>query len=112
MDCLFCKFVSGEIKTEVVYEDKNILAFKDTNPMSNIHILFIPKKHTRNIEEMCSFGENTNDIMTAITNYVQDHKLNDQGYRIVTNMGEFGGQSIFHTHFHLLAGEKLGKFGA
>ncbi len=113
-DCLFCKIVNKDIPAEIVYEDEQVLGFKDINPSAKIHLLFIHKKHNVNVAEMVR--ENPNyvaDVFTAIVNYAQEHGLENSGYRIVTNLGSDGCQAVFHTHFHLLAGEKLtAKFGA
>lgn len=112
MDCLFCKFVNKEIPTEVVFENNDVLAFKDIAPMAKIHILFIPKKHSCDMAEMSRKGHDISAIFNAISEYVKKEKLEEEGYRVVTNKGGFAGQSVFHTHFHLLAGEPLKGFGA
>lgn len=107
-DCLFCKFVSGELETNKVFENEKVLAFKDINPAAAIHVLFIHKKHTKNIAELCS-NEMTQvtDIFQAINQWTGDVGLQDGGFRIINNMGKNGGQTIFHTHFHVLGGEPL-----
>ena len=112
MDCLFCKFINKELKTDIVYEDENILAFKDISPLAKTHILFIPKTHSNNISEMVAQGEDMNNIFKAITSYAKEAGLEQEGYRVVNNLGTFGGQSVFHTHFHLLGAEQLKGFGA
>lgn len=112
MDCLFCKFVSKEIPTEIVFENSAVLAFKDIAPMAKVHILFIPKVHSCDVSDMSDQGHDVSAIFSAISEYVKKEKLETGGYRVVTNKGSFAGQSVFHTHFHLLAGEPLKGFGA
>lgn len=104
MDCLFCKMVKGEIKPEVVYDDERVLAFKDISPQAPVHILFIPKKHYPNILETDS--EEIAPIFDAIKKTAKDLGL-EEGFRIVNNCGDFGGQTVNHLHFHLLGKRKL-----
>ena len=96
MDCIFCKIVSGEIPSEKVYESDKVIAFKDINPMAPVHILIIPKEHIGGVDEL-------NESNAGI---VKDIML-DNGWRIVSNVGEDGGQTVRHLHFHLLGGKKL-----
>lgn len=106
-DCIFCKIIKGEIPSNKVYEDDEILAFKDINPMAPVHILVIPKKHiesANNIEEEDELL--IGKIFTVIKKLAKENNL-DNGYRIVNNCGEDGGQAVKHLHFHLLGGRKL-----
>ena len=112
MDCLFCKFVNKELKTEVVYEDDHVLGFKDISPMAPVHILFVPKVHSRDVGEMSEKGHDINSLYKAINIYTREENLTEKGYRVVTNKGDFAGQTVFHTHFHLLSGAPLKGFGA
>ncbi len=107
-ECLFCKFISGELNTHKVFENENVLAFKDIYPAAKTHILFIHKKHTENIVEICNtdIGQVT-DIFSAMAEWTQQEGLDKSGFRIINNLGDHGGQTIFHTHFHVLGGEKL-----
>ena len=88
-----------------------VLGFKDIYPQAKIHLLFIPKKHTCDIAEMDDY-ESLSEVFKAITSYAKKEGLDQNGYRIVNNKGVNGGQSVFHTHFHLLAGEPLRGFGS
>ncbi|MDA8792272.1 histidine triad nucleotide-binding protein [Bacteriovoracaceae bacterium] len=106
-DCLFCKILKGEIPSEKIYEDDKVYAFKDIAPMAKYHFLFIPKEHGQNINDVSDF----NTIFEAIKKVVAEYNFTDDGYRVVTNVNKFGGQTVFHTHFHLLAGEQLTGFG-
>lgn len=110
---IFDKILSGEIPTEFVYEDENVVAFKDIAPLAKIHLLFIHRSKSKDIVEMMNNNEkHVSDIFKAITKYVQDNDIDQSGFRVVTNIGAQGGQSVFYTHFHLLAGEQLRSFGA
>lgn len=107
MDCLFCKIISGEIPSEKVYEDDQVLGFKDVNPTSPIHLLFIPKVHFANLSESQGKEEALLDVFKAIRTYVDQEGLDKTGYRLVINAGEHGQQTVEHLHVHLLAGKQL-----
>ena len=112
-DCLFCKMIKGEVSSQTVFENENILAFKDIYPQAKEHYLFIHKKHSINILEMCEDISQVQDIFLGIKEFCSSSSLSQTGLRIVTNLGKDGAQSVFHTHFHLLGGEQLkGPFGA
>ena len=99
--------IKGEIPSNKVYEDDEILAFKDINPMAPVHILVIPKKHIESANEITEEDEKViGKIFTVIKKLAKDNNL-DNGYRIVNNCGEDGGQAVKHLHFHLLGGRKL-----
>lgn len=106
--CLFCKIAKGEIPAQIVYEDEQIMAFRDVNPVSPVHILVIPKRH---IPGMAALSESDKDlvghIMLTIKNLAQDMSVTDNGYRVVVNQGENAGQSVPHLHFHLLGGRPM-----
>ena len=106
-DCIFCKIIKGEIPSQKVYEDDEILAFRDINPMAPVHILVVPKKHIESANDISSNDEAViGRIFTVIKKLAKENKL-DNGYRIVNNCGEDGGQAVKHLHFHLLGGRKL-----
>jgi len=110
---IFEKILKKEIPATVVFENQQVLAIKDINPQASIHIVFIHKQKTKDIGEMCTTQpQHISDIFAAINMFVKMQGLENTGYRIVTNKGEDGGQTVFYTHFHLLAGEKLGHFGS
>lgn len=113
MDCLFCKFVSGELETNKVFENDDVLGFKDIYPQASEHYLFVSKRHSMNITEMAE--KNSEDIVSvyqAITEFCHRNDLSKNGFRVVTNTGADGGQTVFHTHFHVLGGEPLKGFGS
>ncbi len=112
MDCIFCKIVSGDIPSKKVYEDEDIFAFYDISPQAKTHVLIIPKMH---IDSAADINEANSFLVAKIfetaSKLASELKL-DSGFRIVTNSGEDGAQSVKHLHFHLLGGEKLsGKMG-
>ena len=109
MDCLFCKIIAGEIPSRKVYEDEAVYAFYDISPMAPIHILVVPKRHIASADEVAA--ENSADvaaIFTAIPLIAKAVGLSN-GYRVITNCGEDGCQSVKHLHFHLLGGKKLSE---
>jgi len=106
--CLFCKIVNKEIPANVVAENEEFLAFHDINPKAPVHILVIPKEH------FDSFNEVTSEVMAKMSSFIQDVAkevhIDKSGYRVITNVGENGGQEVKHLHFHVLGGAKL-KWG-
>lgn len=107
MDCIFCKIIAGEIPSTKVYEDDEILAFRDINPQAPVHILVIPKRHIGGVHEVNS--ENSavvSKIFVKIAEIAKREGLTN-GYRVVSNVGEDGGQTVPHLHFHILGGRKL-----
>lgn len=107
-NCLFCKIIKGEIPSNKVYEDDEILAFKDINPIAPVHILVIPKKHISCAKDIEPIDEALIGRMFTVINQIANELKLDNGYRIVNNCGEDGGQEVMHLHFHLLGGKKLG----
>ncbi len=105
--CIFCKIVKGEIPNKTLLENESFLAFEDINPASKIHALIIPKQH------ISSFDVMPPKIMSDMTEFIQklaSHlDIKESGYRIITNIGDHGGQEVHHLHFHLLAGEYVGS---
>ncbi len=109
MDCLFCKIAAGEIPSTKVYEDDKLLAFKDINPQAPVHILIIPKEHFDSIDALDEKSAPIiGDIMLVAKKIAAEQGLKD-GYRIITNIGENGGQTVKHLHFHILGGVKLSE---
>jgi histidine triad (HIT) family protein len=104
-DCLFCKIINKEIPADIIFEDDNVLAFRDINPQAPVHILVIPKKHISNTLEIEKEDSKIlPDIFDVINKLVKKESLDKDGFRIVNNCGERAGQSVFHIHFHLLGG--------
>lgn len=107
MDCLFCKIVAGEIPSTKVYEDDKILAFRDIAPQAPTHILVVPKEHIGGVDELNA--ENSAVVAHIFAKIAEIAKAEglSNGYRVVSNVGEHGCQSVRHLHFHILGGKQL-----
>ena len=105
MDCLFCKIIAGDIPCTKVYEDEKVFAFRDINPQAPVHVLVLPKKHMANILE-CD-GETMAALLNAIQTIAKQEGVDAEGFRIVSNCGKNGAQSVNHLHIHLLGGRQL-----
>ena len=108
MDCIFCKIATGEIPSDKVYEDSDVVVFKDLSPQAPVHFLAISKKHI----ESCNFIDESNNeivgkIFFVISNIAKELGFSENGYRIVNNCNDDGGQTVKHLHFHILAGRSL-----
>lgn len=107
MDCLFCKIINGEIPSDKVYEDDLVYSFKDIDPQSPIHFLIVPKEHIDSVDTLEDKHKNlVGHIFLVAQKLAKEFNL-DKGYRIVTNIGEDGGQTVKHLHFHVLGGRSL-----
>lgn len=107
MDCVFCKIINGEIPSNKVYEDEKILAFYDLEPQAPVHVLIIPKNHICCTDKLDETNcEIVGYIFSKISKIAEKLGL-ENGYRVVNNCKEDGGQTVFHLHFHLLGGKKL-----
>lgn len=108
MDCLFCKIAAGDIPATVVFEDDNLLAFRDINPQAPTHILIIPKKHIATIND-CE--DNDPQLLGSMIlmgkNLAKTEGLDEQGYRLVFNVNSGGGQEVYHIHLHVLGGRQM-----
>lgn len=108
MDCIFCKIAAGKIPSKKVYEDDLILAFHDIAPQAPLHILIIPKRHFSTILELeNSDKELIGHIFLVANKLARDMGFHEKGFRIVVNCNSDGGQTVFHLHFHLLAGRMM-----
>ncbi len=107
-NCIFCKIASGEIKSEILYKDDQIAAFKDINPQAPVHILIIPIKHIQKISDL---RESETDLIgkmiLSANKLAKEQGIADEGYRLVFNCGKSAGQEVFHIHLHLLGGRKF-----
>ena len=111
-DCLFCKIAKGDIPSTKVFENDNVLGFVDIHPQAKTNLLFVHKTHTKDINEMSLNPTSIGQIFQAISEYTQSQELDQNGFRVVTNLGKNAGQTVFHTHFHVVSGETLGRFGS
>ena len=108
-DCIFCKIIKKEIPSSIVYEDSEILAFRDINPVAPVHILVIPKKHISSLIDLNEEDELViGRIYTVINKIAKQEGIDEKGFRVVVNCGEDGGQEVKHLHFHIIGGKKLG----
>lgn len=106
-DCIFCKIGRGEIKSNFVYEDKDFFIIHDINPVAKIHYLAIPKQHYARLEQATDNLEVVRKIFVKIAEIKDEIGLKD-GYRVIINQGENGGQEVQHLHIHIIGGQKLG----
>ncbi len=109
MDCLFCKIIAGEIPSGKVFENEYVYAFRDINPQAPVHVLVVPKTHICCADAIDA--ENSGivaKIFEAIPQIAKSEGLTN-GYRVITNIGEDGCQSVKHLHFHILGGKKLSE---
>lgn len=107
MDCLFCKIIAGDIPCAKVYEDEKVLAFRDINPQAKTHVLIIPKKHMKNVLE--ADGETMAALLEGIKKVAEIEGVAADGFRIISNCGKNGCQSVEHLHIHLVGGEQLSE---
>jgi len=104
--CLFCKILAGDVPADVVYENDHVLAFKDIYPKAPFHVLIIPKKHIATLNDLEDANtELAGRLFTAAKSIAAEQGFADDGYRMMMNCGEGGGQIIFHLHLHLMAGK-------
>ncbi len=107
MDCLFCKIASHEIPSTQVYEDDEVYAFYDIAPQAPVHFLVIPKKHIDSLDAIEGEEALAAHMLTVAAKLARKLGLDEKGYRVVTNIGEDGGQSVKHLHLHVLGGRSL-----
>ena len=108
-DCIFCKIIAGEIPSSKVYEDDRVYAFRDINPMAPVHILIVPKMHVASADAVDEASSaSVARIFEVIPKIAAAEGLTN-GYRVITNCGEDGCQSVKHLHFHVLGGKKLSE---
>ena len=107
-DCLFCKIVNGEIPGNVVYQDDELVAFKDINPQAPLHALIVPRRHIATLNDLTAEDDAlVGSMFRAAAALAKQHGYADRGYRTVFNVNREAGQTVFHIHLHLLAGRGL-----
>lgn len=109
MDCIFCKIIKGEIPSGKVYEDDYCYAFRDINPQAPVHVLIVPKAHVASADEISADNADIVARIFSVIPAVAKSVGLTNGYRVITNVGEDGCQSVKHLHFHLLGGAKLSE---
>ena len=106
-DCIFCKIIKGEIPSTIVYDDEYVLAFRDISPQMPTHILVVPKEHIESVADITAENSHLSaKCLEAIAKIAKIEGLD--GFRVITNSGADGGQTVFHLHFHILGGKTLG----
>lgn len=111
-ECIFCKIVSGKIPTDKVFENDEIIAFKDIRPALPVHVLFVPKKHYVNLNDLDDAGSAMlAKLLVAVRDVAKQLKVADTGYRVVINTNKNAGQEVLHLHVHLLGGRSMGAMG-
>lgn len=109
-NCVFCKIIKGEIPSEFVYRDEEVVAFRDIDPKASVHILIVPVKHFLNINEAGEVDQPLLGKMMLIAKSIaKEQGVSESGYRLVVNNGPDADQAVGHLHLHLLGGEKLHK---
>ncbi len=107
-DCLFCKIVRGEIKADIVYQDKEVVAFKDIHPIAPVHILIIPTKHIGSIVQIQNEDkELMGKLIVTAKKIADDLDISKDGYKLLFRVGRYGGQEVGHIHLHLIGGAEM-----
>jgi len=104
-DCLFCKIVNGEISSDFLYENDTLVVFRDINPKAPVHLLIVPKKHIRSINDLKKDDEKiVSEIIMVAKDMAKKESVSESGYKLFFNVERGGGQIIFHLHLHLMGG--------
>jgi histidine triad (HIT) family protein len=107
-DCIFCKIVSNEAKAALVYRDEQVTAFRDIHPVAPTHILIVPNRHIESVGTLKPEDEQVvGHIFSVARKLAEDEGISRGGYRIITNTGPHGGQSVLHLHVHLIGGQRM-----
>jgi histidine triad (HIT) family protein len=109
-DCIFCRIANGELGTEFVAQSENAVVFDDIAPSAPVHMLVVPKRHVSSLRALDD-PMLAAELLSLATTAAEERGLLDSGYRVITNDGELAGQTVFHLHFHVLGGQRLGKMG-
>jgi len=108
MDCVFCQIVAGKIPSETLYQDEEVIAFRDINPLAPTHVLIIPKRHIASLAQLTDDEMPLIGHMARVANQLaREEGVAESGYRLVISSGEQGGQIVPHLHIHLLGGRRL-----
>lgn len=108
-DCLFCKIINGEIPSKKVFENDMVYAFYDIDPQAPEHVVIVPKTHIKSANEInAENSEYITAVWEAVPQIAKQLGIDEKGYRVVNNCGEYGGQSVAHIHFHLMGGRQFG----
>ncbi len=106
--CIFCKIVSKDAKATIVYQDEQVTAFRDLHPVAPTHILIVPNKHIESVGRLEVEDEQViGHIFTVARKLANNEGISEGGYRMITNTGAHGGQTVFHLHVHLIGGQRM-----
>jgi histidine triad (HIT) family protein len=106
-DCLFCKIAHKQTDTEFLFENENVVAFRDINPHAPVHVLIVPKRHIRSVNDLTEEDRDVvSELFMVAKEVAKQESVNAAGYKLLFNVEKGGGQVIFHLHLHLLAGRK------
>jgi len=112
MDCIFCRIINGDIQSDILYQDEEVIAIRDINPQAPTHLLVLPKSH---IASLAQLGADQKPLLGHLVHVANElakkEGISDKGYRLVINSGAEAGQEVPHLHLHLLGGRPLGKMG-
>ena len=112
MACIFCRIVSGDLPSEILYQDEEVIAIRDINPQAPTHVLVMPKVHITSIADVTDEQGALLARLVYVANLLAKREgIADKGYRLITNYGPDAGQAVPHLHFHLLGGRELGALG-
>ncbi len=112
MDCIFCRIISGEIPSDILYQDEQAVAFRDVNPKAPVHLLVVPRKHIESVAELTEDeAPILGHLVTVANRLAREAGISEKGYRLVVNCGPDGGQIVPHLHLHLLGGRQMGILG-
>jgi histidine triad (HIT) family protein len=107
-DCIFCKIVAGEAKASIVYKDENVTAFRDIHPLAPTHILIVPNRHIDSVGTLTEADEAlAGRLLLTARNLAEQEGIAQSGYRLITNTGVDGGQTVYHLHVHLIGGQHM-----
>jgi histidine triad (HIT) family protein len=109
-NCVFCKIINKDLPSSIVYEDDKVLAFKDINPVAPVHVLIVPKTHIASMNDLTEENAGIiSDIHLAAVKVAKELGVAEKGYRLINNCGKGAGQTVFHLHYHLIAGTIMGE---
>ena len=106
--CVFCKIANNEINSNIVYQDEQVTAFRDIHPVAPTHVLIVPNKHIESVNRLNSEDEALiGHLFTAARQIAVNEGIAENGFRLITNTGPDGGQTVFHLHLHLIGGQRM-----
>lgn len=111
-ECIFCRIIAGDIPSDRVYENDTVVAFRDIQPVAPTHILIVPRAHVPSVSGLEDADtEIAGALLLAARDIAASEGLEPNGYRVVTNVGDWAGQTVYHLHIHILGGRQLGPMG-